>query len=189
MTAPPGEEADDPCACSPPGRCSAGLGASPAHAAPRAAEGPGPIGRIAGARGRAGHASASRGRPASLSSGGPSWVFTFNPTCPLAGPGASPEPRRPGPCRSAGSASGAKPGGVSVDWLPRGDRRPGWRKAWPIISAALPALLMPPLILGGIFTGIVTPTEAAVVAAQILNQTARFRNQRSLRLRRTLGLI
>ncbi|WP_046868922.1 TRAP transporter large permease [Microvirga massiliensis] len=49
--------------------------------------------------------------------------------------------------------------------LPRGDRRPGWRKAWPVVSAALPALLMPPLILGGIFTGIVTPTEAAVVAA------------------------
>jgi tripartite ATP-independent transporter DctM subunit len=72
--------------------------------------------------------------------------------------------------------------------LPRGDRRPGWRKAWPVISAALPALLMPPLILGGIFTGIVTPTEAAVVAAGYAFLLGRF-FYRELRLDDVLEII
>jgi tripartite ATP-independent transporter DctM subunit len=49
--------------------------------------------------------------------------------------------------------------------LPRSKGRPGWRECARILTAASPALLMPPLILGGIFSGIVTPTEAAVVAA------------------------
>jgi tripartite ATP-independent transporter DctM subunit len=49
--------------------------------------------------------------------------------------------------------------------LPMGEARPPVRIALRILGDALPALAMPPLILGGIFGGIVTPTEAAVVAA------------------------
>ena len=49
--------------------------------------------------------------------------------------------------------------------LPMGAARPEWQVMRRIIGTALPALAMPPLVLGGIFGGIVTPTEAAVVAA------------------------
>ena len=49
--------------------------------------------------------------------------------------------------------------------LPIGEARPPLPIAWRIVSAALPALAMPPLVLGGIFAGFVTPTEAAVVAS------------------------
>ncbi len=39
-------------------------------------------------------------------------------------------------------------------------------REWPCITAtAMPALLMPVILLGGIYSGIVTPTEAAAVAA------------------------
>jgi tripartite ATP-independent transporter DctM subunit len=39
-------------------------------------------------------------------------------------------------------------------------------REWPAITAsAMPALLMPIILLGGIYTGIMTPTEAAAVAA------------------------
>jgi tripartite ATP-independent transporter DctM subunit len=58
--------------------------------------------------------------------------------------------------------------------LPRGDARPPLPVAWSIVSAALPALAMPPLILGGIFSGVVTPTEAAVVAAGYAFLLGRF---------------
>ncbi|WP_270935250.1 TRAP transporter large permease [Falsiroseomonas oryzae] len=49
--------------------------------------------------------------------------------------------------------------------LPVAEGRPPLPESWAILRAALPALAMPPLVLGGIFGGIVTPTEAAVVAA------------------------
>jgi len=49
--------------------------------------------------------------------------------------------------------------------LPVGEPRPPMPDALRILGDALPAMAMPPLILGGIFGGIVTPTEAAVVAA------------------------
>jgi tripartite ATP-independent transporter DctM subunit len=58
--------------------------------------------------------------------------------------------------------------------LPIGDARPPARVAWGIVRNAAPALAMPPLILGGIFGGIVTPTEAAVVAAAYAFLLGRF---------------
>ena len=58
--------------------------------------------------------------------------------------------------------------------LPIGDARPPARVAWRIVRNAAPALAMPPLILGGIFGGIVTPTEAAVVAAAYAFLLGRF---------------
>ncbi len=58
--------------------------------------------------------------------------------------------------------------------LPIGDARPPARVAWGIVRNAAPALAMPPLILGGIFGGIVTPTEAAVVAAGYAFLLGRF---------------
>ncbi|HWL79750.1 MAG TPA: TRAP transporter large permease [Roseomonas sp.] len=58
--------------------------------------------------------------------------------------------------------------------LPMGDARPAAPVALRILGDALPALAMPPLILGGIFGGIVTPTEAAVVAAGYAFLLGRF---------------
>ncbi|WP_375457764.1 TRAP transporter large permease [uncultured Enterovirga sp.] len=49
--------------------------------------------------------------------------------------------------------------------LPVGDPRPPWPQTLEIVGRALPALIMPPLILTAIFTGVATPTEASVVAA------------------------
>jgi tripartite ATP-independent transporter DctM subunit len=49
--------------------------------------------------------------------------------------------------------------------LPRGDAFPPLRVAARTVLKAGPALMLPPLILLVIFTGIATPTEAAVVAA------------------------
>ncbi|MFC0246078.1 TRAP transporter large permease [Falsochrobactrum ovis] len=49
--------------------------------------------------------------------------------------------------------------------LPRGNRFPPFREAARTFLIAFPALLLPPAILAVIFTGIATPTEAAVVAA------------------------
>jgi C4-dicarboxylate transporter, DctM subunit len=40
-----------------------------------------------------------------------------------------------------------------------------WRKFFPITLNALPALMMPVVLLGGIYSGVMTPTEAAAVAA------------------------
>ena len=58
--------------------------------------------------------------------------------------------------------------------LPIGDARPPLPIAWRIVRNAAPALAMPPLILGGIFAGLVTPTEAAVVAAGYAFLLGRF---------------
>jgi C4-dicarboxylate transporter DctM subunit len=41
----------------------------------------------------------------------------------------------------------------------------GWRQAWDITLRALPALLMPVIVLGGIVGGVFTPTEAGAIAA------------------------
>lgn len=49
--------------------------------------------------------------------------------------------------------------------LPRGDALPPFREALRILLDAAPALALPPVILAVIFTGLATPTEAAVVAA------------------------
>jgi tripartite ATP-independent transporter DctM subunit len=49
--------------------------------------------------------------------------------------------------------------------LPRGHALPELREAVRIFVEAAPALILPPLILLVIFTGVATPTEAAVVAA------------------------
>ncbi|MBB4003394.1 TRAP transporter large permease [Aurantimonas endophytica] len=51
--------------------------------------------------------------------------------------------------------------------LPRGERLPPFAVAARTVLVALPALMLPPMILIVIFTGIATPTEAAVVAAAI----------------------
>ena len=51
--------------------------------------------------------------------------------------------------------------------LPRGQRLPPFGVAARTVLVALPALMLPPMILIVIFTGIATPTEAAVVAAAI----------------------
>jgi C4-dicarboxylate transporter, DctM subunit len=45
--------------------------------------------------------------------------------------------------------------------LPKASWNQRWQKTW----KAIPGFLLPVLILGGIYTGIVTPTEAAVVAS------------------------
>ncbi len=47
---------------------------------------------------------------------------------------------------------------------PHGERM-SWAQTWPVFLKALPALLAPILILGGIRFGITTPTEAGVIAA------------------------
>jgi tripartite ATP-independent transporter DctM subunit len=44
------------------------------------------------------------------------------------------------------------------------EKRCSWRERWAIISRGGTALLMPVVILGGIYSGIFTPTEAAAVA-------------------------
>jgi len=52
-------------------------------------------------------------------------------------------------------------------------------REWPgITSTAMPALLMPVILLGGIYTGVMTPTEAAAVAAAyaFLVATVWYRN-------------
>src|SRR5690606_37207319 len=46
---------------------------------------------------------------------------------------------------------------------PRGERA-AWRETAPVFLKALPALLAPLLILGGIRFGVTTPTEAGVIA-------------------------
>ena len=51
--------------------------------------------------------------------------------------------------------------------LPRGERMPPLSQAMRTLLVALPALMLPPLILAVIFTGIATPTEAAVIAAAL----------------------
>jgi tripartite ATP-independent transporter DctM subunit len=58
--------------------------------------------------------------------------------------------------------------------LPRGEALPPFREAARIIAKAGPALLLPPAILLVIFTGIATPTEAAVVAAAYAFVLGRF---------------
>lgn len=51
--------------------------------------------------------------------------------------------------------------------LPRGERIPPLSQAVRTLLVAMPALMLPPLILAVIFTGIATPTEAAVIAAAL----------------------
>lgn len=49
----------------------------------------------------------------------------------------------------------------------RGYRAEGWPRLSDALSSiwrAIPVMLFPVIILGGIFSGVVTPTEAAVVA-------------------------
>lgn len=59
-----------------------------------------------------------------------------------------------GVCYWVGRSTGCDPGGA----------RTTRRELWRAFVASAPALFMPVLILGGIFGGIVTPTEAAAVA-------------------------
>ena len=49
--------------------------------------------------------------------------------------------------------------------LPRMAGRPSGREALRVLGGALPALVMPPFIVGGILSGWFTPTEAAVAAS------------------------
>lgn len=58
--------------------------------------------------------------------------------------------------------------------LPRGDALPPFRDALRVVGKAGPALALPPAILLVIFTGIATPTEAAVVAAAYAFVLGRF---------------
>jgi C4-dicarboxylate transporter DctM subunit len=48
--------------------------------------------------------------------------------------------------------------------LPRPERAP-WHERWVAFRAAIPALLMPVAILGGLYRGLLTPAESASVAA------------------------
>jgi tripartite ATP-independent transporter DctM subunit len=57
-----------------------------------------------------------------------------------------------------------------IAWLARSrdfpiEPRPTWQSAARSVEAAAPALLLPVIMLGGIYSGAVTPTEAAAVAA------------------------
>ena len=58
--------------------------------------------------------------------------------------------------------------------LPRSAGMPSRREALQTLLRAAPALALPPLILAVIFTGIATPTEAAVVAAAYAFVLGRF---------------
>lgn len=57
-------------------------------------------------------------------------------------------------CYRVGKSTGCDPGGVRTDA----------RTLWSAFVSTAPALLMPVLILGGIFSGFVTPTESAALA-------------------------
>ena len=46
----------------------------------------------------------------------------------------------------------------------RGSRRRPCRSSWKVLRNALPALMIPAIIMGGILFGLFTPTEAAAVA-------------------------
>ena len=46
------------------------------------------------------------------------------------------------------------------------DERRCLREFVPLTFKALPALMMPVVLLGGIYSGVMTPTEAAAVAAR-----------------------
>lgn len=58
--------------------------------------------------------------------------------------------------------------------LPRSAGFPGWSPAIRTLIHALPALALPPLILGSILGGIATPTEASVIAAAYAFVLGRF---------------
>jgi tripartite ATP-independent transporter DctM subunit len=58
--------------------------------------------------------------------------------------------------------------------LPRSAPRGPWQQVFAALLHAAPALMLPPLILAVIFTGIATPTEAAVVAAGAAFLLGRF---------------
>lgn len=58
--------------------------------------------------------------------------------------------------------------------LPRSSGLPAWPVALQTVLRAAPALALPPAILAVIFTGIATPTEAAVVAAAAAFALGRF---------------
>ena len=45
----------------------------------------------------------------------------------------------------------------------RGNRKEVWQDGWKRILRALPALVLPVIILGGIYSGLTTPTEAAAI--------------------------
>jgi len=58
--------------------------------------------------------------------------------------------------------------------LPRSSGFPGWSPALRTVFRALPALVLPPLILGAILGGLATPTEASVIAAGYAFVLGRF---------------
>lgn len=45
-----------------------------------------------------------------------------------------------------------------------GTEKSGWREVWITFRKAILAILMPVIVLGGIYSGVFTPTEAAVIA-------------------------
>ncbi len=64
----------------------------------------------------------------------------------------------------------------------------GWRALWPVFLAALPPLALPGILLGIIYSGIATPTEAAAIAASYALLLA-FVAYRSLSLRALYDVI
>jgi C4-dicarboxylate transporter DctM subunit len=70
---------------------------------------------------------------------------------------------------------------------PRGERH-SRRELWESFRSALPALLMPVIILGGIFGGLVTPTEAGALAVGY-GLLAGFFIYRSLSLKDLPGIL
>ena len=64
----------------------------------------------------------------------------------------------------------------------------GWRALWPVFLAALPPLALPGILLGIIYSGIATPTEAAAIAATYALLLA-FVAYRSLSLRALYAVI
>jgi len=69
-----------------------------------------------------------------------------------------------------------------------GGERHSRRELWESLRSALPALLMPVIILGGIFGGLVTPTEAGALAVGY-GLVAGLFFYRSLRLRDLPGIL
>lgn len=66
---------------------------------------------------------------------------------------------------------------VALSWYGKQELRPraSGRVVWQSFLAALPALVMPGLVLGGIYSGVFTPTEAAAIAvAYVLVMSAIF---------------
>ncbi len=60
---------------------------------------------------------------------------------------------------------GSRPGGARASSTTRGSRRPRWAERWRTFRESIWGLLLIVIVIGGIYTGIFTPTEAAAMSA------------------------